>query len=320
MVRARSLAGVDCTPLAPPQQRCEGGRLGRARVRVRRVARRAGAERSVGRGWWSEDDTALLGRRICDLELVIEGTALAARIERLNGELDAAGVRFRPYVWLSTDGFTPDGVTGFAAPFYMAHPRLVRLERRQMLEVEGAGLAGAARARVRRCAHGSHRSLKTAPAYPAARANRVDAAHDPCGLLRRRQPTPGRISRVGTLVREPARARGTDRHIQGQVGPRVPKKDRPGLRARRRTGAGRKRPHPVPRQAHLSDPGLERVCAHRPAPQPPGEIYVLEANPNPEPCFGEDFAEATEAARLRYPDLFQRILDLAFASPAPWRA
>jgi len=31
----------------------------------------------------------------------------------------------------------PDGVTGVAVPFYLAHPRLARLERAQMLEVEG---------------------------------------------------------------------------------------------------------------------------------------------------------------------------------------
>jgi hypothetical protein len=40
-------------------------------------------------------------------------------------------------VWLSTDWFTPDGLTGFAVPFYLAHPRLARLERAKMLEVEG---------------------------------------------------------------------------------------------------------------------------------------------------------------------------------------
>jgi hypothetical protein len=41
-------------------------------------------------------------------------------------------------VWLSTDWFSPHGVPGFAVPFFLAHPRLVRLERRQMLEAEGA--------------------------------------------------------------------------------------------------------------------------------------------------------------------------------------
>jgi hypothetical protein len=42
-------------------------------------------------------------------------------------------------VWLSEEWFTPDGVAGFAIPFYLTHPRLMKLERHQMLEVEGAG-------------------------------------------------------------------------------------------------------------------------------------------------------------------------------------
>ncbi len=80
--------------------------------------------------------------RLCDLGLEIEGTALGGRVERLYGELDQAGLVFKPYVWLSTDWFTPDGVTGFGIPFYLAHPRLARLEHRQMLEVEGGGHIG----------------------------------------------------------------------------------------------------------------------------------------------------------------------------------
>jgi hypothetical protein len=38
---------------------------------------------------------------------------------------------------LSEEWFTPDEVAGFAIPFYLAHPRLSRLERKQMLVVEG---------------------------------------------------------------------------------------------------------------------------------------------------------------------------------------
>jgi len=87
--------------------------------------------------WIGEPDEALLDRRLCDLGLTLEGTALAARVERLYDELARAGLRFRPYVWLSTDWFTPDGHTGFAVPFYLAHPRLAHLERRQMFAVEG---------------------------------------------------------------------------------------------------------------------------------------------------------------------------------------
>jgi hypothetical protein len=40
-------------------------------------------------------------------------------------------------VWLSEEWFSPDGVPGIAVPFYLAHPRLEKLERHIMREVEG---------------------------------------------------------------------------------------------------------------------------------------------------------------------------------------
>jgi hypothetical protein len=40
-------------------------------------------------------------------------------------------------VWLAEEWFSPDGVPGVAIAFYLAHPRLTRLERRFMHEVEG---------------------------------------------------------------------------------------------------------------------------------------------------------------------------------------
>lgn len=99
------------------------------------MARRKHRERSPA--WAELPAEELLDVRLCDLGLRIEGTALEARIERLYEELASAGLRFRPYTWLSTDWFTPEGSTGFAIPFYLAHPRLVRLEHAQMLEAEG---------------------------------------------------------------------------------------------------------------------------------------------------------------------------------------
>ncbi len=75
--------------------------------------------------------------RICDLGLKIEGTLLEKRIDRLYEELEQRQLAFRPHCWLSEEWFCPDGVPGIAIPFYLAHPRLVRLERAQMLEVEG---------------------------------------------------------------------------------------------------------------------------------------------------------------------------------------
>lgn len=87
---------------------------------------------------WSDD--RLLALRFCDLGLSIRGTSVERRVERLGDELERRGLRFRPYVWLSDEWHTPVGTTGFAVPFYLAHPRLVKLERRMMLEAEGSSL------------------------------------------------------------------------------------------------------------------------------------------------------------------------------------
>src|SRR2546427_9884005 len=87
--------------------------------------------------WAALSDEELLNVRMCDLGLSIEGTELEQRIAQLNAELEARDLRFRPYFWLSDEWFTPDGVPGIAIPFYLAHPRLAKLELAQMLEVEG---------------------------------------------------------------------------------------------------------------------------------------------------------------------------------------
>ena len=87
---------------------------------------------------WAEwSDEKLLELRMCDLGVAIEGTELETRIAQVGAELEARGIGFRPRYWLSDEWFTPDEVPGVAIPFYLAHPRLSRLELAQMLEVEG---------------------------------------------------------------------------------------------------------------------------------------------------------------------------------------
>ena len=83
----------------------------------------------------SEDE--LLDTRMCDLGLHINDTWLEQRIDKLYTEMEMRGIKFRPHFWLSDEWFTPDGVVGTAIPFYLAHPRLMKLEGKQMLEVEG---------------------------------------------------------------------------------------------------------------------------------------------------------------------------------------
>lgn len=87
--------------------------------------------------WVRLSDDELLKLRFRDLRLNVYSSAIEPRVQRLYEELAARGLRFRPHVWFSEEWFTPDGVPGIAVPFYLAHPRLMRLERNIMGEVEG---------------------------------------------------------------------------------------------------------------------------------------------------------------------------------------
>jgi hypothetical protein len=93
--------------------------------------------RAKARPWVRLSDEQLLTKRFCDLKLSIQRSPLAAHVRRLYADLERRGVSIRPHVWLSEEWFAPDGVPGIAVPFYLAHPRLERLERRIMGEAEG---------------------------------------------------------------------------------------------------------------------------------------------------------------------------------------
>lgn len=83
------------------------------------------------------DDESLLALRFRDLELPRSTGMVAAHMQRLYRELAARGIRFRPHWWYAEEWFSPDNVPGIAIPFYLAQPRLMRLERRFMHQVEG---------------------------------------------------------------------------------------------------------------------------------------------------------------------------------------
>ena len=103
-------------------------------------ARRPPAARGRRLDWTRLSDRELLQLRICDLRLDLRRSPLQRYVRRLYDELDGRGIRFRPHVWLSEEWFSPDGVPGIAMPFYLAHPRLMRLERKMTREVEGSNV------------------------------------------------------------------------------------------------------------------------------------------------------------------------------------
>ena len=87
--------------------------------------------------WARLDDAALLRLRFRDLGLEIRQSDVHADTVKVGDELERRGIRFRPHFWFSTDWFSPDGVPGIAVPFFLAHPRLLRLEHRMTGEAEG---------------------------------------------------------------------------------------------------------------------------------------------------------------------------------------
>ncbi|HYC45903.1 MAG TPA: putative zinc-binding metallopeptidase [Thermoanaerobaculia bacterium] len=87
--------------------------------------------------WEALPDAELLDVRICNLNVRIEDTWIEESLADLHEDLERREIPFRPHAWLSTDWFVPDHVPGIAIPFYLAHPRLMALERKQMLDVEG---------------------------------------------------------------------------------------------------------------------------------------------------------------------------------------
>jgi hypothetical protein len=90
------------------------------------------------RRWATLTDEALLGLRFCDLDASVQGSTLEPLVQEVWGELEQRGLRLKPHVWVSTEWFSPDGVPGIALPFYLVHPRLLKLERAMMIEAEGS--------------------------------------------------------------------------------------------------------------------------------------------------------------------------------------
>jgi hypothetical protein len=77
----------------------------------------------------SDEIKSILGTRICDLGLKIEGSALEPLVNRLYADLKEKGLhRFRPACYLSDEWGCPSGEPVIGIPFYLADPRLAQLE------------------------------------------------------------------------------------------------------------------------------------------------------------------------------------------------
>lgn len=82
-------------------------------------------------------DQHLLDLRIKDLGVTIKNSWLSKCIDQLYLELDNHGISFKPECFLADEWMCPDGEPVIGIPFFLAHQRLMRLEKKMMLEVEG---------------------------------------------------------------------------------------------------------------------------------------------------------------------------------------
>src|SRR6476469_2514647 len=85
---------------------------------------------------WEGERRALRARRISELGLSLKGTRLEQLVDRLYAELSAKGLRFMPPVYLSDQWGCPDDTPLIGVPFYLADPRLARIEAEEAIEVE----------------------------------------------------------------------------------------------------------------------------------------------------------------------------------------
>jgi hypothetical protein len=147
--------GVRRRPAARrPQRRKAARRKPAARRKASAARRRKVAPVRRGPAVWSHlKQERLLDVRLRDLEVRIEGTWVEDCVKELWLELEERGIDFHPHVWLSNEFFSPGGVPGFAVPFYLTHPRLMRLERSMMLEVEGGTYDECLRILRHECGH-----------------------------------------------------------------------------------------------------------------------------------------------------------------------
>jgi len=83
-----------------------------------------------------DDERALLSKKISDLQLKIEGSALEPFIKKLHEEVQAKGISYFPPCYLADEWGCPDGIPAVAIPFYLVDKKLTRLEMKHVKEIE----------------------------------------------------------------------------------------------------------------------------------------------------------------------------------------
>jgi hypothetical protein len=87
---------------------------------------------------WETVRRELLNTRISDLNIHLEGSPLEPLVRKLQRELEAKKLRFRPRFYLTDSWGCPDRTPVIGVPFYLADSRLTKIEREQTGDIEDA--------------------------------------------------------------------------------------------------------------------------------------------------------------------------------------
>lgn len=77
--------------------------------------------------------------RVKDLQLEIP-IEYRLQIHKLFSALAQKNIKWRPHIWTADEWFSPDGVSGFAIPFVLCHPKLIQIEKEFLGLCEGEDL------------------------------------------------------------------------------------------------------------------------------------------------------------------------------------
>ena len=84
-----------------------------------------------------EEKLLSLSLRDCPVRIQ-DSPFLSSLIERVLLELNKKGfTRFKPFFYLGDEWFSPEGLNAVSIPFYLAHPRLIEMEKKMTGEAEG---------------------------------------------------------------------------------------------------------------------------------------------------------------------------------------
>ncbi len=93
-------------------------------------------KRSINLSRLSEEE--LLSLKVCELPLSLEGIWLEECVKELYQELEDKGFYFKPPCYLADEWLTPDKEPVVGIPFFLAHPALIKLEKKMVLDAEGS--------------------------------------------------------------------------------------------------------------------------------------------------------------------------------------